>query len=496
MKKPTHSMSSPSQSRCACPPRYWITQGSGAGNLATEVREVAALAGYDLIDWQIDVIGVWSAFDERGQWVHRRNGASVPRQAGKSVDGIVWALFLAAMMGYKVLWTDHNYSTTCEMLSRFRKILGRRPNDNYGIKAFNRLVTATNSKTAQEAFEFANGGVLAFSTRTKSAALGYSFDVVFYDEAQELAFEHVQAIAPTTSAGAKHNFQAIYLGTPTRAGSTAASFAQMRAEALGEECGDDVSWVEWGAAEVGDVRDETRLYSVNPSLASGHADIDAIRSGIRSMLPDEVAAAQEYFGYWLPGTTAASAIPAEAWDACEADEPMEGGRLAFGVKFSPDGRTVAVSWARVEGGGRSYVELYEVAGTSNGTAWLSDMLLRNEDEIAVCVIDGKSGAAALVQRLRDGGFPSRAIDEGTPAKVQAASSMLLEEVSAGTLSHIASPALDESAKGSVRRDIGKDGFGFGDGPGSVSCPIESASLALYGARTTKRDPNRVQEANF
>ncbi|MFQ9179658.1 MAG: hypothetical protein ACLR3C_06870 [Eggerthella lenta] len=71
-----------------------------------------------------------------------RNGASVPRQAGKSVDGIVWALFLAAVMGYKVLWTDHNYSTTCEMLDRFRKILGRRPNDSYGVRAFNRLVGA------------------------------------------------------------------------------------------------------------------------------------------------------------------------------------------------------------------------------------------------------------------------------------------------------------------------------------------------------------------
>lgn len=471
-------------------------QGGGSGNLSDEVREIAKLAGYGLVDWQVEVIEVWSAFDERGQWVHRRNGASVPRQAGKSVDGIVWALFLAAVMGYRVLWTDHNYSTTCEMLDRFRKILGRRPNDGYGVKAFNRLVASANSKTAQEAFEFKNGGALAFSTRTKSAGLGYSFDVVIFDEAQELAPEHVQAIMPTTSAGAKHNFQAVYLGTPTRAGSHATSFSQMRSEAIGDGCGDDLSWVEWGADEVGDVLDEERLRAANPSLASGRADIDAIRAGIRAMLPDELAAAQEYLGYWLPGASADFAIPAEAWGACLVEEPMEGGRLAFGVKFSPDGRTVAVSWARAERGGRSYVELCDVAGTSPGTAWLSDMLLRNEEEIAVVVIDGKSGAAALAQRLRDGGFPTRAIEEGTPAKAQAAASMLVEEASSGTLSHIASPALDESAARSVRREIGKDGFGFGDGPDSISCPVESASLALYGARTTKRDPNRVQEASF
>ncbi|WP_165247497.1 hypothetical protein [Adlercreutzia sp. ZJ141] len=497
MKQQSRSMPLPNQSRDGCHPRHWVTQGFGAGNLVEEVRETARLAGYSLLDWQVDVIAVWSAFDALGQWVHRRNGASVPRQAGKSVNGIVWVIFLACMMGYKVLWTDHNYSTTCEMLDRFRKILGRRPDDNYGIKAFNRLVTAACSKTAQESYEFKGGGVIAFSTRTKSAGLGYSFDVVVYDEAQELMPEHVQAIMPTTSSGAKHNFQAIYLGTPTRAGSPATNFMQMRTEALGDACGDDLSWVEWGAPEIGDVRDEARLYEVNPSLASGHADINAISAGIRAMLPDDLAAAQEYFGYWLPGTTAASAIDAAAWKACETDAPMAGGKLAFGVKFSPDGAIVAISWARAERGAGSYVELYDVQGASGGTAGVSDMLLRNAAEIAAVCIDGKSGADALIQRLNDGGFPKKAIMQGSSAVVQAAATMLRDEICSKTLTHIASPALDESATRSIKRDIGKNGgWGFGDGPDSVSAPIESVSLALYAARTTKRDPGRVQEASF
>lgn len=491
-----HSTRSQRQSPSACPPRFWVYQGPGAGNLVEEVSETARMAGYDLLDWQAAVIGVWSAFDERGKWVHRRCGASVPRQAGKSVDGIVWALFLAAIMGYKVLWTDHNYSTTCEMLDRFRKIVGRKANDSCGIKAFNRLVVDACSKTAQESFTFKSGGVIAFSTRTKSAGLGYSFDIVIYDEAQELTGEHVQAIMPTTSAGEKQNFQAVYLGTPTRAGSHAASFMQLRTEALGDGPGDDLAWAEWGCEEVGDVTDTARLYEVNPSLASGRADAAAISSGIRAMLPDELAAAQEYFGYWLPGTSASTVIDKGAWDACETACAMRDGKLAFGVKFSPDGRTVAVSWALAERGCPSYVELYDVASTASGTSWLVDMLLRNRDDIAVCVVDGKSGAAGLVQRLSDARFPARAVEEGTPAKMQAAASMLVDEVNARTLSHIASPALDESATRSIRRDIGRDGFGFGDGADSISAPIESAALALYGARTTKRDPRRKQEAGF
>ena len=35
---------------------------------------------------------------------------------------------------------------------------------------------------------------------------------------------------------------------------------------------------------------------------------------------------------------------------------------------------------------------------------------------------------------------------------------------------------------------------FGDGPGSISCPVESAALALWAARTPRRDPKRKQRA--
>ena len=68
---------------------------------------------------------------------------------------------------------------------------------------------------------FKSGGVIQFSTRTKSSRLGFSFDIVVYDEAQELTCEHTQVINPTTVSGAKHNLQIIYAGTPTRAGSKA-----------------------------------------------------------------------------------------------------------------------------------------------------------------------------------------------------------------------------------------------------------------------------------
>ena len=153
-------------------------------------------------------------------------------------------------------------------------------------------------------------------------------------------------------------------------------------------------------------------------------------------------------------------------------------------------------WAKAERGAGSYVELYDLMGAEGGTVGISDMLLRNREEIACVCIDGKSGADALKQRLLDGRMPKSAIVMGSTAIVQAAATMLADEVNAGTTSHIESPALDDSATKSIKRDIGRDGWGFGDGPDSSSAPIESASLALWAARTTKRDPRRKQEASF
>lgn len=241
----------------ACNPRLRVAQPYEM-HYANEVKEVAALAGINQTNWQANLIKDWSAHTPDGQWIHRRCGGSIPRQAGKSVDGIVWCVFLLAILGYGILWTDHNYSTTCEMLRRFQDIFGKKKNDpDAKYPFFNDLVDRVSNRTAQEAIFLKNGGFICFSTRTKSAALGFSFDVVIYDEAQELKTEQMTAIQPTTTSGAHHNTQAVFLGTPTRAGSNAEVFSDMHKEAWDAPL-DDMCWIEYGVEEIGDVLDETR----------------------------------------------------------------------------------------------------------------------------------------------------------------------------------------------------------------------------------------------
>ena len=434
------SSSTPSRS-CAtssAKPRLRLVQPyeRSIGSLAVEL---APTMGYKLVPWQEQLAHDIGAVDASGKWVHPRVGISVERQQGTSIVLIVWVAVMAALAGYKVLWTEHNYSTTMEMVDRFRKIFGRRPGDtSEGIPRWRKLLVEVCSQTGQEWMRFSSGGVIQFSTRTKSSRLGFSFDIVIYDEAQELTGIHTQVINPTTTSGAKHNLMIVYAGTPTRAGYPAEVFKNLRQQAWeGGEIASDLLWLEYGVEEIGDIWDESRWPAVMPSLGY-HADIRAIRTGMKDM--DELGAAPEYLGYWLPPQSQVEKpiIGADAWGAClvgSGPELTAGCRVCAGVRFSADGSTVA---------------------------------------------------GALCDKLEGMGMPKDYILRPSTDQAVTAASLISSGAKAGSVTHIACPALDLSAETSPKRKIGSSGgWGFG---GDNAAPIEAAGLALLALNTSKRKP--------
>ena len=462
------------------------------GELAVEL---APSLGYGLVPWQRQFLLDMGAVGPDGKWVHPRVGESVPRQQGKSVDLIVWAAVLAALCGYKVLWTEHNYSTTMEMLERFRAIFGKHPGDRVlGLPGWRDRLEAVSSQTGQEWMRFTSGGVIQFSTRTKSSRLGFSFDVVVYDEAQELTNVHTQVINPTTVSGAKHNLQIIYAGTPTRAGSAAETFRNVREQAWeGGDRASDLLWLEYGVEEPGDIWDESRWPAVMPSFGY-HADVRAIRAGMKDM--DELAAAQEYLGYWLPAVSQVEAplLSEGEWAAClveEAPAPVDGERVSYGVKFSPDGSTVALACAaRPEPGSKTHIELALCREASEGIEDIADWLAVRSTNACSVAVDGRSGAGALCEALERRRVPRGYAIRPTTDQAVAAASLILDAVRNGGMTHIGDPALDLSATTSPRRKIGSQG-GWGWG-GENSAPIEACGLALLAMNVSRRDPSRKQ----
>ena len=455
----------------------------GDGPMAAELA--SAYFG-DPLPWQPHLLDAMLARDGRDKYLLRSIGISIPRQNGKSWD-VRARCFHGALNGEKILYTCQHGDTSDQMFQELS-----RPFEDEDEPELNALLLAVRKTNGQQAIKLKNGGLIRFTTRTDSLARGKTYDVLIYDEAQDLTNSQQAASLPAISAGAKHNPQTIYLGTPPAPENRGTVFRDLH-DAV-HDGRSEMAWVEWAASEIGDKTDRARWYECNPSLGT-LIDISAVEGECQQMQPDVFA--RERLGWWSPvGGVQNVALDGSKWLECQRDAGTTEGKLAFGVKFTADGGTVAISWARAVKGGGSYVELYDVQSAGGGTANIADMLLRNKDEIAAVCIDGKTGAAALVQRLHDGRFPKKAIIPSSAAVVQSAATMLRDEVNAGTLGHIASPALDESAMKSVRRDIGHDGWGFGDGANSISAPIESASLALYAARTTRRDPQRVQEASF
>lgn len=450
--------------------------------------------------WQLDVVNDLAAVDGGMQFVHRRCGMSIPRQAGKSDAVIEWVCYLAAELGYGVLYTAHNYDTTCEMLRRFREIFGRRACDPAASHPrYNRMVLKCENSTAQEAIFFKSGGFICFSTRTKTAKLGFSFDVIVYDEAQDLATEHMQAIAATTTSGKHDNPQEVYLGTPKRPGSCGNVFGPMRAEAHGQP-DDDLCWWEWGVDEVGDIADESRWYLVNPSLSGGVANVSSLRMNCRkfSKLGHEgvLAFAQEFLGYWLPdGRSEPPEVGREEWAALATDDPpREGGIVVYAFKFSPDGAHVALAACRKPDEGAKHVETLAYRPLSEGMSWCADFCEERKSTAAAFVVDGGGNARDLCDELRRRKVPKKAVVAPAAADVAAACAKLLNGIRERSFTHFAQPALDECIATVKKRQIGRTGFGFEGIDGTDPTMAEAVALALWGADYTKRDPRRKGRA--
>ena len=484
-------------SYAACVPSFHSALPYGR-SLADKAEELYRHAtGTVLLDWQHDVLADWSAVAPASvgaglQFVHHRCGLCVPRQNGKTHVDVAWALYLALVLGYRVLWTEHKYTTILEMIDRFRRILGKRAHDpNAPKNGLNALVADVDNGTASEKYEFVGGGCIHFTTRTNASSLGSSYDVIFYDEAQALSEIQSQAITPTTNAAPHGNPQIIFTGTPPRPTDAGTIFTKQRRLAR-EGAGGSRCWCEYGTEDAkADVTDRAVWYATNPSLGIVTQEV-SLENDLDVMGRDGFL--QDCLGWWLPEReVASSALSSEDWSKCavtDAEARGINGVTAYGVKFSPDGRTFWISAAIRPDDGDPYVELIDLGDAKAGTPGLAAWIAERRSKTACTLIDGKDGAP-LVQRLRSLGMTHKGeVIECSPREAQAAASTMVDRVGNRQLRHPVSPALDESASGSVRRSIGHAGYGFGDGPNAQSGPLESAALALEAVLTTRRNPQR------
>lgn len=459
-------------------PQRFATDGDDAALLMGEY-------GCELDKWQKDVLDCWLGKDEDGRYNVTSAGLALPRQNGKNVCLEAREFFGLVINGERILHTAHQVRTAKKSFRRLAAMFTdkRHPEITDAVK----IIRYTNG---EECIELENGGVIEFSARSRQAARGYDgISLVVYDEAQELTDDQVEAIMATLSASATGTRQLIYTGTPPYPGCPGEVFRRRRTVCLNEP-GKRDAWHEWSVyaenIEQIKVDDVSLWYMCNPALGIRLTE-EFTAEEMRSMSPDGFA--RERLGWWPPILDHKEdyAISPRLWDDCKSEEKKPEGKTAYGIKFLPDGSEVCLCGAVIPKEGAARITLIDRRPTGMGTQWLADWLNQRYDKASCVVIDGRNGVDVLIDKISGVWRIKGSVIRPTAKDMIAAVSLLMDSLSEKSVTwYIEQDELRDSAISSTKRPIG-GGWGFG---GEDSAPIEACSLALWGAKNSKRDPSK------
>nr|CAJ1761391.1 terminase large subunit [uncultured phage] len=463
----------------------------------TEVDDAVALGedlGISPFPWQYGILTDWCACNADGKPTYVTCGLDVPRQNGKNAILEIYELYRLAVCGWHILHTAHRVKTAKKSFMRLVRYFTdeRHPE----IIALVERIRRTNG---EEAIFLKNGASIEFIARTNGTARGFDdIQLVAYDEAQELTDPQYDAIAYTLAASSTGERQILYAGTPPNERSAGTVFPRVRKSILDGGMR-RMCWSSWATEKLppkdctfADILDE--IYESNPSM--GYVLDEGYTESEFAGAKGNISGFSHERLDWWSGSSSASVIDEGLWYslAIPRESVPKDGKKTFGVKFSPDGSQIALCACRLKEDGSAYVEHIGQGTLADGLSWLTDFLCteKTSDTTAAVAVDGRNGAAALLDRLRDW-YPRQALYATSTRDVVAATSMFSQALIDKSVTHWdggennGQQAFNESALEARKRLIGNDG-GWAYG-GDNSTPIEAAVIAYWAAKTTKRDPD-------
>ena len=453
-----------------------------AGNDVLDALDLLSEAGFECMDWQALLLECWMGFKPDGRWAAPSCGNEAPRQNGKT--RVMCGRASAEMLFYDgtVIYTAQLQKTSTETFEEMAQL--------FDTKALRKFLAPNGVRTAlgREEIRLKSGARMKFLARTRNGGNGQHGSLLIFDEAQYLDKQAQGSfLAAISACRTRRGPQTIYNGNAPEDGDNSVVYERIRADALSGRT-KRTAWTEWSigsSLELPDISDRAVWERTNPSLGV-LISWDTVEAEFES--EDVEQFAHQRLGWFASKSETDRLISQEAWqDATVNDPPDAYDKLAYGVRFTPDGRLVTLATAAVHEDG-CHVEFVRSEPTVAGVGWLVDWLVARKGRAAAVGIDGRADATDLGQQLVNAGMPKQAVMVARTSDAIAADAMLVNAVNDGHLTHLDDSALAESALGATRRAIGKDGgFGFGG-----ECPerLDACALALWAARTTKRDPRR------
>lgn len=449
-------------------------------NDVLDTLDLLSEAGFECMDWQAFLLEAWMGVLPNGRWSAPIVGNETSRQQGKT--RCIQGRSAAEMLFYDgtVIYTAQLQKTSTETFEEMAMLMDTKP--------LRKFLAPKGIRTAlgREEVRLKSGAKMKFLARTRNGGNGQHGSLLIFDESQYLEPQSQGSFLGAISAcRTRRGPQTIYNGNAPEENDYGLVFERIRNDALSGKT-KRTAWTEWsiGCTKTVPVTSNREDWvRTNPSWGI-LLDPETAESEFDSL--ESVQFAHQRLGWFKEREGANKLFTAEEWDATQVeDAPDEWQRLAYGVRFRPDGRSVALSVC-VLNGNTAHVELIREEPMTLGIEWLEEWLAQRAKDAAAIAVDGKSDVEDLKQRLVKRHVPKSRIVTATPASAASAAGMFLNSLREHTLTHLADTVLRDSVLDVTKRKIG-EGFGFN---GEYAERIDSCALALWGAKTAKRDPTK------
>lgn len=440
-------------------------------SLYKEALALYECSGRKARKWQQLLLKDIMAVTPKGLWKHTKFGLAVPRQNGKNEVVLIREL-KGLEMGEHIIHTAHRADTAHKAWER---LLDR-------VQAAGFVIASQYRARGKEHIEIDGGGKIEFRTRTSAGGLGESFDLLVYDEAQELTDDQDAALKYTIAAS--HNAQTIYLGTPPTTNSAGTVFFKLRDQIKAGKAVDS-GWAEWSAEAQCDPWDKDQWYESNPSLGQGLTERTITGEISENVLDFNI----QRLGYWVTFNLKSTFTKAE-WDKLRCETlPKLKGRMYVGIKYNKEADSVSLSIAVRTEEGQIFVESVDRRPTRDGNGWLVEFLRKVAGHAKRIVVDGASGQELLAEDLKAAKvqrpyFP-------TVKEIIAANAFFEASVFAEQIRHMGQPALQQIVTNCDHRSIGSNG-GFGYKSileGADVSLLDSVVLAAWAADRWAEKPS-------
>ena len=436
-----------------------------------EAVELYESTGRTARKWQTFLLADIMAQTPKGLWKHTKFGLAVPRQNGKNEVVLMRELW-GLKNGEHIIHTAHRTDTAHKAWERLLEA-----SEKAG------MVTVSSYKArGKEQIEVWGGGKVEFRTRTNTGGLGESFDLLVYDEAQELTNDQDAALKYTIAAS--ENPQIILIGTPPTPISAGTVFRKFREQML-KGRGRESGWAEWSVERETDPWDKEAWYETNPSLGQGLQE-----RTISSEIGDDVVDFNiQRLGLWIEYNLK-SAFTKKEWERLKCDKlPKLQGRLYVGIKYNREATNVSMAIAARTEDGRIFTEAIDCRETRGGNAWILQFLKSLAGHAKRIVVDGASGQELLAKEMKEEKIQRPYLP--TVREVTAANAFFEAQVFGEMICHMGQPSLCQIAENCDHRAIGTNG-GFGYKSileGADISLLDAVILACWAVETFKESPS-------